>query len=171
MYKKVKLNFLTFPCPARLCLNKPNTIFLGSGLKLVLFVALNHPTSWRVQYMICFIYHYIHWFIHHGNTWTHKWPTTNISCFIIKLSWLQRRTGILRSWFNPCSSPEFFRLLYTIAKIAFITARIIIAPLDFISAIQYMVHFIHVYHFIHRIKTVGDLTSNFLVLKKCNGKL
>ena len=50
MYKKVKLNFLTVPCPARLCLNKPNTIFLGSGLKLVLFVALNHPTTWRVQH-------------------------------------------------------------------------------------------------------------------------
>ena len=98
MYKKVKLNFLTVPCPARLCLNKPNTIFLGSGLKLVLFVALNHPTTWRVQYMICFIYHYIHWFIHHGNTWTHKWPTTNICSRFIKLSWLERHIGIVRSW-------------------------------------------------------------------------
>ena len=33
-----------------------------------------------------------------------------------------------------------------IAKIAFITARII-ALLDFISAVQYMIHFI--YHFVH----------------------
>ena len=34
-----------------------------------------------------------------------------------------------------------FSLLYTISKIAFITARII-ASLDFISAVQYMIHFI-----------------------------
>ena len=33
------------------------------------------------------------------------------------------------------SSPEFFRLLYTIAKIALITAKII-ASLDFISAVH-----------------------------------
>ena len=39
----------------------------------------------------------------------------------------------------------YFRLLYAIAKIAFINARII-ASLDFISAVQYMIHFI--YHFI-----------------------
>lgn len=45
----MKLNFLTAPCPARPCLNKPNTISLGSGLKLVLFVTLNHPTTWRVK--------------------------------------------------------------------------------------------------------------------------
>ena len=41
---------------------------------------------------------------------------------------------------------EFFRLLYAIAKIASITARII-ALLDFISAVQDMIHFI--YHFVH----------------------
>ena len=125
--------------------------------------------------MICFIYHYtnIHWFIHHGNTWTHKWPTTNISRFI-KLSWLERRTCIMRSWVQtPLKSWIFQTSLKEASKIAFITARIIIATLDFISAIQYMymVHFIHVYYFIHIIKTVADLTSNFLVLKKCNGKL
>ena len=38
-----------------------------------------------------------------------------------------------------------FRLLSAIAKIAFITARII-ASLDFISAVHYMIHFMH--HFV-----------------------
>ena len=47
--------------------------------------------------------------------------------------------------FKPRWSPEFFRLLYAIAKIAFITARII-ASLDFIYAAPYMIHLI--YHFI-----------------------
>ena len=42
-------------------------------------------------------------------------------------------------------SPTFFRLLCKIAKIAFITARII-ASLDFIYAVQCMIHFI--YHFV-----------------------
>ena len=37
--------------------------------------------------------------------------------------------------FKPRWSPEFFRLLYAIAKIAFITAKII-ASLDFISAVH-----------------------------------
>ena len=37
-------------------------------------------------------------------------------------------------------------LLYAIAKIATITARII-ALLDFVSAVQYMIHFI--YNFVH----------------------
>ena len=36
---------------------------------------------------------------------------------------------------NPVESPEFFRLLYAIAKIALITAKII-ASLDFISAVH-----------------------------------
>ena len=39
------------------------------------------------------------------------------------------------------SSPEFFRLLYVIAKIASMTARIV-ALLDFISAVQYLIYFI-----------------------------
>ena len=46
--------------------------------------------------------------------------------------------------FKPRLSPEFFRLLYAIVKIAFVTAKII-ASLDFISAVH-MIHFI--YHFI-----------------------
>ena len=37
--------------------------------------------------------------------------------------------------FKSRRSPEFFRLLYAIAKIAFITAKII-ALLDFISAVH-----------------------------------
>ena len=40
-------------------------------------------------------------------------------------SWLERRTGIARYGFKPRGSPEFFRLLYAIVKIAFITAKII----------------------------------------------
>ena len=53
---------------------------------------------------------------------------------------------------HPRSSPSpgsgmksVIRLLYAIAKIAFITARII-ASLDFMSPVQYMIPFI--YHFI-----------------------
>ena len=54
------------------------------------------------------------------------------------------------SGFEPVTSLKtwIFRLLYrlhAIAKIAFIKARII-ASLDFISAVQYMIHFL--YHFI-----------------------
>ena len=41
---------------------------------------------------------------------------------------------------------NFFSLLYAIAKIASITAKII-ALLDSISAVQYMIHFI--YYFVH----------------------
>ena len=44
--------------------------------------------------------------------------------------------------------------LYAIAKIAFITARII-ASLDFISAVQYMIHFI--YHFIVYLQYYDEL--------------
>ena len=39
-------------------------------------------------------------------------------------------------WIKPRWSPEFFRLLYAIAKIALITAKII-ASLDFISAVHH----------------------------------
>ena len=45
---------------------------------------------------------------------------------------------------NPVEVLNFFRLLYAIVKIAFITAKIIVS-LDFISAVH-MIHFI--YHFI-----------------------
>ena len=47
--------------------------------------------------------------------------------------------------FKPRWSPEFCRLLCIIAKIAFITARIIIIMrihLSYISAVQYMIYFI-----------------------------
>ena len=42
---------------------------------------------------------------------------------------------------NPVEVLNFFRLLYAIVKIAFITAKII-ASLDFISAVH-MIHFIY----------------------------
>ena len=41
---------------------------------------------------------------------------------------------------------NLLRLLYAIPKIAFITTRIV-PSLDFISAVQFMIHFI--YHFVH----------------------
>ena len=44
------------------------------------------------------------------------------------------------------SKAVILAVMDAIAKIAFITARII-ALLDFISAVQYMIHFI--YHFVH----------------------
>ena len=59
------------------------------------------------------------------------------------INWKSPESGFLE--FESRWSPEIFRLLlYAIAKIAFITARII-ASLDFISAVQYMINFI--YHF------------------------
>ena len=73
-------------------------------------------------------YNFIHWFIHHGNIWIHKWPALNISGFIgqlVRASLVSRGYG-----FKPRWSPDFFRLLYAFAKIASITARII-ASLDF----------------------------------------
>ena len=42
---------------------------------------------------------------------------------------------------NCAEKPEFFRLLYAIAKIGSITTRMI-ASLDFTSAVQYMISFI-----------------------------
>ena len=58
----------------------------------------------------------------------------DVSGFIAQLvrasHWYREVTGS-----NPVEVLNFFRLLYTIAKIAFITARII-ASLDFISAVQ-----------------------------------
>ena len=65
--------------------------------------------------------------------------------------------------FKPRWSPEFFRLLYAIAKIAFITAKII-ASLDFISA----VHIWFISYTIHqRLKSMtfsGCLSSLFDVV-------
>ena len=46
---------------------------------------------------------------------------------------------------NPVEGLNFLRLTCAIAKIAFKTARII-ASLDFISEVQYMIHFTH--HFV-----------------------
>ena len=43
---------------------------------------------------------------------------------------------------------EFVRLLYAIAKTAFISSRII-ASLDFISAVRYNYDSFHIYHFAH----------------------
>ena len=51
------------------------------------------------------------WFIPHGNIRTHKWPAANVSGFI---AWLVRAAYRYRE--VKGSSPEFFRLLYAIAK-------------------------------------------------------
>ena len=45
---------------------------------------------------------------------------------------------------DPIKVLNFSRLLYAIAKISFITARII-AALDFISAVHYMIHVIYLF--------------------------
>ena len=70
-------------------------------------------------------------------------PVRNESTMKWSMKW------IIYQWtagFKPCWSHEFFRLLYAIAKIALISARII-ASLDFVSAVHwYMMHFID--HFI-----------------------
>ena len=55
---------------------------------------------------------------------------------------------------------EFFKLLYAIAKIAFITARII-SSLDFISAVQYMIPFI--YHFIKKNNKLKKKKKNIYI--------
>ena len=50
------------------------------------------------------------------------------------------------SWghgYKPRWSPEFFRLLYAIAKIEFITARIIVTH-DFTFTVQYMIYLIYI---------------------------
>ena len=63
--------------------------------------------------------------IFHGNIWTQNWPAPNVSGFIAQL--VERRTGIARSRVQaPLKSWIFFGLLYAIAKIAIITARIIL---------------------------------------------
>ena len=64
-------------------------------------------------------------------------PVRNESMMKWYMKWIIHE---LRIWnqvngFEPRWSPEFFRLLYAIAKIALITAKII-ASLDFISAVN-----------------------------------
>ena len=65
-----------------------------------------------------------------------------------QLSWLERRTGIARSRVQaPLKSwIFFFRLLYAIAKIAIITARII---LHLISYPQFTYDLFHMHHSLH----------------------
>ena len=67
----------------------------------------------------------------------------------------------IKSSYDP-RSPEIFRLPCPIAKIAFITARII-PPLYFISPVQYMIHFI--YHFVHMLcimHALSEISPNLL---------
>ena len=60
-----------------------------------------------------------------GSRSTQNWPAPNVCGFIAQL--VERRTGIARSRVQtPLKSWIFFRLLYAIAKIAIITARIIL---------------------------------------------
>ena len=90
-------------------------------------------------YFICII----HLHIFHGNIWTYNWPAPNVSGFIARL--VERRTGIARSRVQaPLKSwIFFFRLLYAIAKIAIITARII---LHLISYPQFTYDLFHMHH-------------------------
>ena len=89
-------------------------------------------------YFICII----HLHIFHGNIWTQNWPAPNVSGFIAQL--VERRTGIARSRVQaPLKSWIFFRLLYAIAKIAIITARII---LHLISYPQFTYDLFHMHH-------------------------
>ena len=57
--------------------------FVGSNVPAMNVKSLDFTSA--IQYMIHFIYHYVHWFIHLGNIWTHKWPAANISGFIAQL--------------------------------------------------------------------------------------
>ena len=89
-------------------------------------------------YFICII----HLHIFHGNIWTQNWPAPNVSGFIAQL--VERRTGIARSRVQaPLKSWIFFRLLYAVAKIAIITARII---LHLISYPQFTYDLFHMHH-------------------------
>ena len=95
----------------------------------------------RSSHMIYFIY-IIHLHIFHGNIWAQNWPAPNVSGFIAQL--VERRTGIARSRVQaPLKSWIFFRLLYAIAKIAIITARII---LSLISYPQFTYDLFHMHH-------------------------
>ena len=73
-------------------------------------------------------------FIPHGNIGTHKWPAPNVSGFIAQLVRASHRCHEVTGS-KPVEVLNFVRLLYAIAKIAFVTARII-ASLDFISAVH-----------------------------------
>ena len=97
-----------------------------------------HIRSSHMIYFICII----HLHIFHGNIWTQNWPAPNVSGFIAQL--VERRTGIARSRVQaPLKSWIFFRLLYAIAKIAIITARII---LHLISYPQFTYDLFHMHH-------------------------
>ena len=89
-------------------------------------------------YFICII----HLHIFHGNIWTQNWPAPNVRGFITQL--VERRTGIARSRVQaPLKSWIFFRLLYAIAKIAIITAWII---LHLISYSHFTYDLFHMHH-------------------------
>ena len=82
---------------------------------------------WNESYIelrIYFIYHFISWFIHHGNIRTHKRPAPNVSGFIAQLVRASHQ-HIARSRAQISWSPEVCKPLYSISKIAFVTARII----------------------------------------------
>ena len=68
--------------------------------------------------MICFIYCIYHF--PHGLDRTHKWPAHSVSDLIAQLV----RASHCYNGFKSRWSPEFSRLPYAIAKIAFITASI-----------------------------------------------
>ena len=86
------------------------------------------------------------WFISYASftyiSFTGTWPAPNVSGFIAQL--VERRTGIARSRVQaPLKSWIFFRLLYAIAKIAIITARIIV---HLISYPQFTYDLFHMHH-------------------------
>ena len=92
--------------------------------------------------------HMFPWFISYASlsyisfTGTYEPPAPNVSGFIAQL--VERRTGIARSRVQaPLKSWIFFRLLYAIAKIAIITARII---LHLISYPQFTYDLFHMHH-------------------------
>ena len=66
---------------------------------------------------------------------------------------------------NPVEVLNFFRLLYAIVKIGFVTAKIV-ASLDFISAVR-MIHLI--YHFIFKFRNYRNYSNwPFIVRIRCN---
>ena len=92
--------------------------------------------------MIYFIYHFI---VDSFLTGTLEPTNDQLPTSVASsLNWLERRTGIARSRIQtPLKNPEFFRLLYAIAKIAFITARIIASfEHSFINSFISFNHFI-----------------------------
>ena len=93
------------------------------------YVNCGYEIKWRMILAVIIIC-IIHLHIFHGNIWTQNWPAPNVSGFIAQL--VERRTGIARSRVQaPLKSWIFFRLLYAIAKIAIITARIILHLMSF----------------------------------------